>query len=481
MTNDGAAPREFSRRRVLALGATVLAADAIAPAAATAQTAPEPASPWIVVDPQGDGDFRTVEAALERTRRAATIHLVAGVHEVRRTLRPAAGIRLEGEGEGTILRAEGGDGPLLRISEDRTTLTRLRLEAGERRPGVEVLAPHARLDGCVLQGAERFALLAAAKADHLIVRACRVLEGAGIELDGPSHASLQGNVLSEITGDGILCRAGGFTALSANVVRDCSGEGIFLIEARDTAVVGNTCTATQDGIRVGAGSVGITITANVCTAARRDGIGIAGTRASVVADNTVEENGRDGIRLEGAGGCTISGNVVNGNGTAGIALRDSRDCVCSGNSAVQNGDEDGPAARRSGIVLEGIEEDCSGNLVSGNSCSGGAEALTQMHGIALLGRASGNLLAANLLGPHEGGGLLVEPTALGTDAVPWRRVDVEVDEAEVSIEHGLSYRPLLVSITMTSAGQIWGSSAADARHIFLRADGPGRSAQVLLG
>ena len=64
---------------------------------------------------------------------------------------------------------------------------------------------------------------------------------------------------------------------------------------------------------------------------------------------------------------------------------------------------------------------------------------------------------------------------------PFKRIAVTIGNQQTAAPHGLSYAPPSVSIAMTSNGTIWKSASSDATNVYLRADGPNRTAEVLVG
>ena len=480
----------LSRRETLAVAAAAATAHAgvfsTAPVSAQTGTSRSRAL-WPVVDPNGGGDFRTLAEAIERTPVGATILARAGIHEVDRPLRPRAGSRIVGEGAGTVIRGRKRADALVLIAEEHVSLENLRLDGDGQRTCVDVRATYARMSDCVAEGGNPDAVVCRQGAGHAIIRGCRIRDSAGgLRLAGSSHCTVHANLLTDVDEDGILLEAAAFAALVGNIVRGTGGGGIVLDGARDSTLSANSCAESRYGIRIGRSEglpapVGNIVSANVCADNREDGVTAVGPLSSVIADNTVRANGRDGIRITGANGCTVTGNTAHENQRAGVTIRDSTDCICTGNVSLQNGRDDGAGPRRSGVVLEGASSACAGNIVTGNRCSGGVAALTQLHGLALIGRVEGNLIGGNLLHGNEGAGMLAENASVLNDAIPWRRLDVTVGEQEAAIEHKLSYPPLVMSIAMAGRGQVWRSSPPDERYVYLTADAAGRRAQVVVG
>jgi hypothetical protein len=64
---------------------------------------------------------------------------------------------------------------------------------------------------------------------------------------------------------------------------------------------------------------------------------------------------------------------------------------------------------------------------------------------------------------------------------PQKHLAAAVGVTEVAVPHGLSYSPYTISISMTSPGSVWRSAPSDGMNIYLTADAPDRSVDVLVG
>jgi hypothetical protein len=92
------------------------------------------------------------------------------------------------------------------------------------------------------------------------------------------------------------------------------------------------------------------------------------------------------------------------------------------------------------------------------------------------------LLSSNLVDGNASGGITVDAGARNSvNSVPYRSISARVGTGETAVPHGLSYAPLAVTVSMTSAGTIWRSRGSDATNVYLKADAANRTADVIVG
>jgi hypothetical protein len=182
----------------------------------------------------------------------------------------------------------------------------------------------------------------------------------------------------------------------------------------------------------------------------------------------------------------VKSNIVSGNGSHGIRVETQpseplRGATVSGNVCFDNGRI---AGSQSGISLFGP---INGVAVNGNRCYDDQATRTQVYGVSASERSlpspkSKNLVfAENLLDGNKTSGMNIASDVPSASTVAFRRLTATVGASQVSLPHGLPYAPRSVQIVRTSAGQVWKSAAADANNIYLRADGPSRTVEVLVG
>jgi parallel beta-helix repeat protein len=168
----------------------------------------------------------------------------------------------------------------------------------------------------------------------------------GIDLNRGSNAFVDGNVIENASGHGIVVGPGAFAGVINNLIRNNLGAGIVVNEnssARigfsedsDTAAAGN---AIQDN------AVGILVTNQ--------------SNARIVG-NDISSNDGDGVLVIRRSSADISNNAINGNGTDGIRVED--------NSVVQLGQDSGSS------IFELPNDTSTNNTGFGLSCALGGVA-----------------------------------------------------------------------------------------------------------
>lgn len=500
--DDRAPGRPLSRRAALATGGLSIGLLG-APGAAGAEPAPT-----FVVDAAGGGDYRELEPAVAAAPAGSRVTVRGGVYTIARRMQPRAGVSIVGEGHGTLVRARDGlDANILQITADFVTIEALRIDANAAGQSIPCNAVAffgcrgGRVAHCVVQDASGYAVVGFA-ATELLVEANHVFGGpaaggpiypkVGIELHGGTHCRIVGNLVTGARTHGIyLWNATGdcaFNTVAGNVAHANGGAGILLQDgAHDNTVSANTCTHNGWGILLDAdGQSGAphdnTITANACADNLRDGMRLAGARDGVVSANVCRANGHNGIHLHRCHETTVSANVARANGHSGILLENTVGVVCDANVCNANGSATQAGWRRSGIVLYGdggAQSRSSANVVTSNRCT--AAGGPQRYGVYLVNRAEDNLVAGNSLEGNLDAGAWRAGGPPSRHAVPSRRLLVTVGPQDTPVAHELPFVPGFVIVTMTSPGSIWRSRGSDAGHVYLRADGPSRTAEILVG
>jgi len=273
-----------------------------------------------------------------------------------------------------------------------------------------------------------------------------------IESSGSKNLSIVHNTFTNAPGT-VADLAGDGVRFSHNMVRDCA-DATYGVYVGGTAYQVNDNVFTTTGgpawysvIRTDDGSG--TISGNVIDGAGIAGIGISVTTTARVAlvGNRVSLMARHGIYANSSN-CTVSGNVVKNCGTVHVAA---------------------------GIALE-----ADNIAATGNRCYDDRTPKLQCYGIRV--NAGDNaVLSGNLVDGNLYDGVKVDGGVTNVNAVPYRKIAATVAATQTTIAHGLSYAPLSVAVTMTSAGTVWKSAASDATNIYLTADDAGRTCDVLVG
>jgi parallel beta-helix repeat protein len=482
-------------RRALLAGA---AASAAAPAAADAA---QPSGLFVVVDAAGGGDYTDIEEAVAATPPNSTIFVKNGNYQVHTgDMDPAAGVRLIGEGRGSHIRARDGlDTNVFFISHPNVVLERLRVDgngANQTYASGNCISYRATTGGKVLN-----CYVQESPGYNLVGFSCTELVFDGnwsfdsreeaIELHGCSHCTIVNNSVYNALNGIVLWNADadcGWCSVLGNTVVGSSGYGIVVTDrGHDAAIVGNTVHGSKlSGITLNIRAEAIAVNGNVSTGNGGHGIQLDRVLSCTVSRNVVRGNALAGISLNVTESCTVHGNVVTANGHDGVHLdtqpaESARGNRVSANVCVGNGRK---SAGRAGVGLFGPID---GAIVANNRCYDSQATATQTNGVAAAERPAPSpqsrnlLLGPNLVDGNRTTGLSVSVATPQAFTVPYRRVSSSVGPGETAVPHGLPYVPRTVELLMTSGGQAWSSRAPDGTNVYLTADAPGRTVEVLAG
>ena len=221
-----------------------------------------------------------------------------------------------------------------------------------------------------------------------------------------------------------------------------------------------------------------------------------------VSDNTIElpaGSANTAVLVSLARGSgVVSGNRINCGAISGYGIK--TEATCSSVTFVGNRVSN---ARYIGIFVNAANATFTGNIVTncgqaqpdnggiavnasnitftGNRCYDDQGTKTQYFGVRVY--AGDNLhFAGNIFDGNYSTGIKLDgATPTNVNSVPYRKVAATVGATQTAVAHGLGYIPLSVAVTMTSAGQVWQSSAADGTNIYLTADSAGRTCDVWVG
>jgi parallel beta-helix repeat protein len=460
-----------------------------------------------VVDAAGGGDYTDLGPAVAAAPAGAHIYVKEGLYTINSRLSPATGVTITGAGYGAHVQAANGlNANVFQIESDYVTLESLRIDGNASNQSGDMNcvffnSSFGRITGCFVHDANGYNIVGFYNGGNWIIEANHSygtgsprLVHEGIELQGVSYCTIVGNTVSNIQSNGILLwNSSGdchHNTVVGNTVRQCGGAAIKLEDgAHDNTISGNSCDSSNWGIWLNnAGSSGApkdnAVVGNTAVGTANNGIQLSSITDCVVTDNVLRDHGSHGIFARGSRGCAFNGNVVTSNDQAGIVLQDTSDCVCTGNICSNNGQNTASSNYRSGIVLYQTGGTCANNVVSGNRCFDSQGSKTQNYGIAILNSVVNTVLSGNLLEGNGSSKNALNESSVAipqTFNVPYRRLTATVGSSQASVPHGLPYTPNVVTITMTSSGTVYKSAPADGTNVYLRADGPNRTAELLVG
>ena len=244
---------------------------------------PSKAEPETVrISTNGDGEYATLEDAVENLAPYSTIVLEAGQYELSAPLIITKSLTIQGAGVDltTISKSSGGTA-VLAFEGDSLTIEDLSLErTGQFASDIMVV-----VDGKV----------------HL--EGCRIAGGAGAEDDS-------------IKGDGLVFGKDTVATLQDCIVENNGGVGILVSANTEVTIDRAICSRNQIGIAFVGESTGV-IRRSTCADNQRHGVLVGASAQVEVVNNTIERNGASGIQcqLDAAGG-EIRGNTLRENNLA---------------------------------------------------------------------------------------------------------------------------------------------------------------------
>jgi parallel beta-helix repeat protein len=302
----------------------------------------------LVVAPDGSGDFRNLEEAVQKAQSGTTIHLKAGIYRLKRPLVIDKPMTLIGEGMETTRIVCDGEECVVKFSGDGLFSARdiAFVHEGNRWANV-VTADRGEVsfirclftggvwDEAIKRGGDGLWLFGMVGGR---IEACQAIGNDlnGIEVSGQARPTLEGNTCRENKRSGIA-----YFENSAGVARQniCIGNGLHGIGVNDQAqptLEGNTCRENKDsGIAYFDNSAGVA-RQNICIGNGLHGIGVNDQARPTLEGNTCRENKECGIEVSGQARPTLEGNTCRENKDSGIAYFDNSAGVARQNICADN-------------------------------------------------------------------------------------------------------------------------------------------------
>ena len=283
----------------------------------------------LVVAPDGNGNLRSLEEAVQQARPGAVIYLKAGIHRLKHPLVIDRPLTLIGEGMETTRIVCDGEGCVVEFSGDGLFSARdlafvyegtkwgdaVRANKGEVQ-FYRCLFTGGVWDEANQRGGSGLWLYGTARGD---VRECVASgnEGTGIRVSGEAQPTLEGNACQENKEAGIayFCRAAG--TARQNTCASNEKHGIYVDEQARPTLEGNTCRENKEAGIAYFGSASGTARNNLCTA-NEFGIVVIEQAQPTLESNTCRENQWSGIAYFGNAGGVAHSNECTGNGDDGI-------------------------------------------------------------------------------------------------------------------------------------------------------------------
>jgi parallel beta-helix repeat protein len=362
----------------------------------------------LVVAPDGSGNFRSLEEAVQQARPGAVIYLKAGIHRLKHPLVIDKPLTLIGEGMETTRIVCDGEGCVVEFSGDGLFSARdlafvhegtkwgdaVRANKGEVQ-FYRCLFTGGVWDEANQRGGSGLWLYGTARGD---VRECVASgnEGTGIQVSGEAQPTLEGNTCRENKWSGI-----GFGGSAAGTARQntCASNekhGIYVGEQAQPTLEGNTCQENKKAGIAYFGRAAGTARQNTCVGNEYHGIYVDEQAQPTLEGNTCRENKGDGIAYYGSASGTARNNLCTANKFHGIGVHKQAQSTLEGNTCREN--------QWSGIAYYGSASGTARN----NLCTA-----NKFHGIGVHKQAQPTL-EGNTCRENKGNGIAYFGSASGT-------------------------------------------------------------------
>jgi parallel beta-helix repeat protein len=302
----------------------------------------------LVVAPDGSGNLRSLEEAVQQARPGAVIYLKAGIHRLKHPLVIDKPLTLIGEGMETTRIVCDGEGCVVEFSGDGLFSARdlafvhegtkwgdaVRANKGEVQ-FYRCLFTGGVWDEANQRGGSGLWLYGTARGD---VRECVASgnEGTGIQVSGEAQPTLEGNTCRENKWSGI-----GFGGSAAGTARQntCASNekhGIYVGEQAQPTLEGNTCQENKKAGIAYFGRAAGTARQNTCVGNEYHGIYVDEQAQPTLEGNTCRENKGDGIAYYGSASGTARNNLCTANKFHGIGVHEQAQSTLEGNTCREN-------------------------------------------------------------------------------------------------------------------------------------------------
>jgi len=326
----------------------------------------------LVVAPDGNGNLRSLEEAVQQARPGAVIYLKAGIHRLKHPLVIDKPLTLIGEGMETTRIVCDGEGCVVEFSGDGLFSARdlafvyegtkwgdaVRANKGEVQ-FYRCLFTGGVWDEANQRGGSGLWLYGTARGD---VRECVASgnEGTGIRVSGEAQPTLEGNACQENKEAGIAYFGRAAGTARQNTCASNEKHGIYVDEQARPTLEGNTCRENKEAGIAYFGSASGTARNNLCTA-NEFGIVVIEQAQPTLESNTCRENKQSGIAYYGSASGTARNNLCTANGLDGIGVIEQTQPTLEGNTCREN--------EWSGIAYFGN----AGGVARSNECTGNGD------------------------------------------------------------------------------------------------------------
>ena len=266
----------------------------------------------IIVDNEGDGDYTTIQGAIDHAESGDIIHIYSGLYNETLTI------------DTTDLTIEGIAHELATGTDDDYPI----INGNQAGHVITIQASACRLSTCIIQNSGHGLLdagILVQSSDASLISNGIVGNHYGILVNNCTHATIQGNYLLSNTMDGIYLLYTQNNMITSNVIKENGFQGIFMWDAQDNSITDNTLSLNgKDGIHLRGTCNDNDITTNTIHSNGIDGIKLVepDVTDNLIHKNAIYSNAWNGIHIINSNTNTLSENIIHLNLLNGIHIGD---------------------------------------------------------------------------------------------------------------------------------------------------------------
>ena len=293
----------------------------------------------ITVDDDGEGDYATIQEAVDAAEDGDTIRVNDGEYEENVEIDKT--LSLIGNGPDVTTIDGGGEGEVVLIKADWCNVSGFKVTGSGsdwENAGIKVEARYVRISNNTIRD-NSYGINLWISDSNTISNNIIQYNGCGIYLDFSDSNTITNNTIQNNDRDGIFLDESDSNTISNNTIRNNSRSGIYFYRYSDSNTISNN--AIQDN-----GWYGIylywsdsnTISNNTIQNTDQDGIHLDDYSCSnTIFNNTIRNNSRNGIYLYwDSDSTTVSNNTIQNNNENGIYLDNSDSNTISNNTISEN-------------------------------------------------------------------------------------------------------------------------------------------------
>jgi len=240
---------------------------------------------------------------LEIMSYSARISLLEGTYIIDDPIVLKSGIKLEGQGAGTVIKLKDSKNADMNLIEASSVKF--------------VQVANLYLDGNKsnqTSGNQVGVSFASVQSSNISNILLNKLSSIGIKLDNCSNNIISSNILTNNSAQGIYLNNSTSITVQNNSSNKITSTGIYISGTTSSTINGNGCINCTSGIILDSSSNNNTLSGNTCNNNSSSGMEIKSSNNNSVSTNTCTDNSGDGVVFDNSDNNTVTGNTCCGNG-----------------------------------------------------------------------------------------------------------------------------------------------------------------------